>query len=72
MLTLVQQYKYGTPVFIVPKKEGTMRSITDYFRLNRQLVRNQYSLTIIGKTIHQMEGLQYKTTLDLNMGNYTI
>ena len=39
-LTPVQQIQYGTPVFIFPKKEGTLRFITDYFRLNQKLVRN--------------------------------
>ena len=34
VLTLVQQSQYGTPVFIIPKKEGITRFITDYSRLN--------------------------------------
>ena len=33
--TLVQQSQYDTPVFIIPKKEETVRFITDYCRLNR-------------------------------------
>ena len=40
VLTLVQQIQYGTPIFIIPKKEGTVRFITDYPRLNQKLVRN--------------------------------
>ena len=34
VLTPVQKSKYGTPVFIIPKKEGTARLITYYLRLN--------------------------------------
>ena len=33
VLTPVQESKYGTPVFIIPKKEGTVRAITYYYRL---------------------------------------
>ena len=35
VLTPVQQSQYGTPIFIIPKKEGTMRFIKDYRRLNQ-------------------------------------
>ena len=72
LLTPVQQSRYGMPVCVMPKKEGTVRFITDYHRINQKLVRNTYSLPRIGKTMHQLEGLQYATALDLNMGYYTI
>ena len=49
-----------------------MRVITDYHKINQQSVRNLYPLTRIGKTINQLGGSHYTTTLDLNMGNYTI
>ena len=42
VLTPAQQSQYGTPVFIIPNKEGTVRFITDYRRLNQQLVRKPY------------------------------
>ena len=72
LLTPVQQIQYGTPVFIVPKKEGTAGFITDYHRLNQKLVRNPYHLPKIGDTMHQLQVFQYATALDLNMGYYTI
>ena len=72
MLTPVQQSQYGTPVFIIPKKEGNMNFITDYCRLNRQLVRKPYPLTRIGETMQQLEVFQYAAELDLNIGYYTI
>ena len=58
-LTPVHNIQYGTPVFIIPKKEGTMRFITDYLRLDHKLVRKYYSLPRIGETMHQLEGFQY-------------
>ena len=72
MLTPVQQSQYDTTVFITPKKEGTVMFILDYRRLNQQLVRKPYPPPRIGKTMHQLEGFQYVTALNLNMGYYTI
>ena len=44
----------------------------DYHRIRQQLTSNLYPLTRICKTMQQLEGLKYETTLDLNMGYYTI
>ena len=49
-----------------------MRFITNYRRLNRQLVRKTYPLTIMINTIQHLEGFQYATALDINTGYYTI
>ena len=72
MLNTVQQSQYGTPVFIIPKKEGTVRFITDYRRINQKLVRKPYPLLRICKTMQQLEVFHYATALDINMGYYTI
>ena len=72
MLTPVQNIQYGTPIFIIPNKEGTLRFIKDYFRLKQKLVRKSYPLLRIGETMQQLEGFQYATTLYLNMGYYII
>ena len=49
-----------------------MRFITDYFRFNQKLVMSPYPLPRVGETLQQLEGFQYATELDLNMGYYTI
>ena len=72
VITPIQHGQYSTPVVIILKKVRTVRFITDYFRINQKLVRKPYPLLIIGKTMHQMEGLQFAAALDLNMGYYTI
>ena len=72
VLTPVQQSQYYTPVFIISKKEGTVRFITDYRRINQQLVRNTYPLPRICENMQQLEGFQYATSLDLNIGYYTM
>ena len=72
MLTPLQQSQYGAALFIIPKKEGTVRFITNYRRLNQQLVRKRYPLTRIGETLQQLEVFQYGTALDINIKYYTI
>ena len=72
MLTPVQKSQLVTSVFIMSKKECTVRFITDHRRFNHQLVRKTYSLPIIGDTVQQLEGFQYATALDINMGYYNI
>ena len=61
VLTPVQQIKYGTPIFIIPKKEGTARFIKDYHRLNQQWARNLNPLPRIGETMQKLEGFHYMT-----------
>ena len=63
----VQLSQYSNPVFIIPKKEGTVRFITDYHIINQKLSRNPYPLPRIGETMHQLEGFQYTTALDIIM-----
>ena len=51
VLTPVQQSQRGTTVFIIPKKEGTVKFITDYHSINHKLVRKPYTLPIIFETM---------------------
>ena len=44
VLTPVKHSQYGTTLFIIPKKEGNVMFITDYRRLNHQLVRKMHPL----------------------------
>ena len=46
--------------------------ITDYTRLEHELIRKPYPLLRTGETIQQLEGFQYVTILDLNTGYYNI
>ena len=38
----------------------------------KELVRTIHTLTIIGDTMHKIEGFQYAISLDLSMGYYAI
>jgi hypothetical protein len=60
------------PSFIVPKKDYTVRTISDFRELNKQIVRQLYPIPKISTTLQELESFTYATTLDLNMGCYTI
>jgi hypothetical protein len=72
VLTPVQQSEWGTPVFIIPKKDGTVHFITDYRKVNQMIKRKPYPIPRIADMLQQLEGFQYASALDLNMGYYTI
>ena len=72
VLERVQESEWGTPVFIIPKKEGTVRFLTNYRKVNRQIVRKPFPILRIADALQQLEGFIFTTALDLNMGYYTI
>jgi len=72
VLTEVQESAWGTPTFIIPKKNGTVRVITDFRKVNKMIKKKSYPIPRISDTLQQLEGFQYATALDLNMGYYTI
>ena len=61
-----------TPLFIIPDKEGTVRFIMGYCRLNQQLVINTYPLPRIVNAMQKLEGFQYVVVLYINMKYYAI
>jgi len=60
------------PTFIIPKKDMTVRTITDFQELNKRIIRRPYLIPKISTTLQELEGFTYATALDLNMGYYTI
>ena len=56
----------------IPKKDMTVRTITDFRELNKWIVRRPYPIPKIITTLQELEGFTYVTALDLSMGYYTI
>ncbi len=50
----------------------TVRTISDFRELNKQIVRRPYPIPKISTTLQKLEGFTYAKALDLNMGYYTI
>lgn len=72
VLERVNESEWGTPVFIIPKKEGTVRFITDFRKVNGLIKQKPFPLPRIADTLQQLEGFTFASALDLNMGYYTI
>lgn len=60
------------PFFCIPKKDGRIRIVTDYRKVNRTVKRNAHSLPTIMDTIKSLGSFKYATCIDLNMGNYAM
>ncbi len=63
---------WASLTFIIPKKDSTVRTISDFRELNKHIVRKPYPIPKISIILQELEGFTYATTLDLNMGYYTI
>ena len=65
-------YEWTSPTFAIVKKNGTIRVVSDFRKLNSLLNRHPLQIPKIGDMIRFMEGFTFATTLDLNMGYYHI
>jgi hypothetical protein len=58
--------------FIIPKKDKTVRFLSDFLEINKRLVRKPFPIPKISTVLQKIKGFAYATTLDLIMGYYTI
>ena len=72
VLKRVNRSEWAAPTFIIPKKDGTVRFISDFRQLNERIRRKPYPIPKIQDLLLKLEGFQYATSLDLNMGYYHI
>jgi hypothetical protein len=59
---------YTSPFFFVKKKDGKLRPVQDYRRLNSYMVRNQYPLPLIAQLISDLAGAWIFSKLDVQRG----
>jgi hypothetical protein len=64
--------EWASPTFAISKKNGTIRVVSDFRKLNSLLKRHPFPIPKIGDMIRSMEGFTFATALDLNMGYYHI
>ena len=72
VLKKVNRSQWAAPTFVIPKKDGTVRFISDFRELNKRIRRQPYPIPHIQDMLLNLEGFQYATSLDLNMGYYHI
>ena len=63
---------WASPTFIIPKKNNTVRFISDLRKVNKKLVRKPFPIPKIIDIMQKLQGFTYASALDLNMGYYTI
>jgi len=72
VLKKVNRSEWAAPTFIIPKKDGSVRFISDFRELNKRILRKPYPIPNIQDMLLNLEGFQWATSLDLNMGCYHI
>ena len=59
-------------VFFIKKKDGKLRLIQDYRRLNKITIKNQYPLPLAADIINRLTKVQYFTKFDIRWGYHNI
>ena len=72
VLTKINRSEWAAPTFIIPKKDGRVRFVTNFRRLNKQIKRSPYPLPHIKDMLLKVSNFSYATALDLVMGYYNI
>jgi hypothetical protein len=65
-------FEWTSPSFIKPKKDRTICFLSDFWEVNKRLVRIPFPIPKISTVLQEIEVFFYATALDLNMGYYTI
>ncbi|SJK99609.1 uncharacterized protein ARMOST_02917 [Armillaria ostoyae] len=59
---------FASPFFFVKKKDGLLRPVQDYRKLNEMTIKNRYPLPLISELIDKLQGAKYFTKLDVRWG----
>jgi hypothetical protein len=64
--------EWALPTFIIPKEDKTVWVVSDFREINKRIVRKLCPIPKISTVLQELECFTYATSLDLNMGYYTI
>jgi hypothetical protein len=62
----------SSPVFFIKKKDGKLRLVQDYRKLNEWTVKNRYPLPLISDVIGRLRGARYFTKFDVRWGYHNV
>ena len=68
ILKRVNWSEWAAPTFLIPKKDGSVRFISNSRELNIRIKRKPYPIPNIQDMLLNLDGFKYATSLDLNMG----
>ncbi len=58
----------ASPFFFVKKKDGKLRPVQDYRKLNEMMIKNRYLLPLISELMDKLRGAKYFSKLDVRQG----
>ena len=67
-LIVESKSRYATPCFYIPKKDGSLRLVQDYRKLNQVTIKDKTPLPLIGEVINKLKEAKYFNKLDLIWG----
>ncbi len=59
---------YASPFFFIKKKDGKLRPVQDYRKLNKQTIHDNYPLPLIKTILEQLQGRSLFTKFDIQWG----
>ena len=65
-------YPWGSPVFFVKKKDGSLRMCIDYHQLNKITIKNKYHLPRIDDLFDQLQSAIYISKIDVSLGYHQL
>ena len=63
---------YSAPAMLVKKKNGKLRLVIDYRKLNEQTIKSRWPIPSIEEVFDTLEGCAYFTTIDMSWGFYQL
>ena len=67
-LIVESKSRYAAPCFYIPKKDGSLRLVQDYRKLNQVTIKDKTPLPLIGEVIDKLKEVKYFNKLDLIWG----
>ena len=67
-LIVESKSRYVAPCFCIPKKDGSLRLVQDYRKLNQVMIKDKILLPLIREVIDKLKKTKYFNKLDLIWG----